>query len=673
MTGRNVLLFFLFLFSLAAVPYAGCSENLIEELHPDPVRKGYQFTYILYLDYDKPSLIGITAPVFPKALKLVRGPYIRSYYLASNTGKSKKKTKISYTFAALKTGRFVLGSFKLKTPRGTFTTVPRIVSIGIYKNKKIYIPFESSWVQKGKTFYTGQAVPLVAVVSNLPDIVIFDKVEVPLPSNGLFTRIDDPGPITDVKVGFQKLYTIPVAGYLYTPSRPGKVKIPRIRISGSGITSFSRPLYLTIKTPPERIRSTGAIGDFKREFTVHPDTLEVNGTVTVSVEVKGTGNLNYLEIPRLNVQGLTLIGEKDTQRYTGDLSGYTGMRGKIFTYTASSEGKKVITIPPFPFLNPATGSVQSIPEKTAAVKVSGSASNSESSRDPFARFTPETVSGSTFREKSGRYLDVSNYLWLLPGPLVFLVFFFAGKKKTTLILLVMISLAGSRLGASTVDDGISSYKKGEYSQAAGMYLDALKEYPGSSSLYYDLALSYYKMGMTGKSVYAAQIAVRYSPLNKKYAALLHVIEKASGVKYPVAVPGSIYPDTYLFILSLLLNGGAFIGVFYFIKKKNIYFIGMVLLFGFSAVALGGLIHSADQWHHQYGVARLGTVEVKKIPRGSSTTGFTLKEGETVSVVDSSGMYIFIENGIGVKGWVKADNLLVFGGRNDPYKVLAGAE
>ncbi len=663
----------LVLFSLAAAPLSGYSEDLIEELHPDPVRKGYQFTYIIYLDYDNPSSVGITAPDFPIALKLVRGPYVRSYYLASETGKSKKKTKITYTFAALKTGRYILGSFKIKTPRGAFVTVPKIVSVGIYKNKKIYIPFDSSWVLKGKTFYTGQAVPLVAVVENLPDIMIFDKVGVPLPSNGLFTRVDDPGPITDVQIGPKKLYTIPVAGYLYTPSRPGKVKIPKIRISGNGITSFSHPLYLTINAPPESIRSTGAIGDFKREFTVHPDTLEVNGTVTVSVEVEGTGNLNYLEIPRLNVKGLTLIGEKDTQHYSGSLEGYIGKRGKVFTYTASSEGEKVIEVPPFPFMNSGTGRVESIPGRTVSVRVSGSASNSGESSDPLSSFSPETVAGSSSHVKAGRYLDAANYLWLLPGPLVFLVFFFAGKKKATLILLVLISLAGSRLSASTVKDGISFYEKGAYLQASGMYLDALKEYPGSSSLYYDLALNYYKMGMTGKSVYAAQIAVRYSPLKKKYASLLHIIEKAAGVKYPVSIPVSIYPDTYLFILSILLNAGAFIGVFYFIRKKNIYFIGMVLLFGLSVITLGGLIHSAYQWHCQYGIARYGTVEVKKIPRDSSATGFTLKEGETVSVVNSSGGYIFIENGIGVKGWVKRDNLFIFGGKSDPYKVLTGIE
>ncbi len=669
MTGKRILCVGLFFF----LSFIVFSEDLVEELHPNPVRRGYRFTFTLYLDYDDPAAVAITAPVFPRALRLVRGPSIRSYYRTTETGKSKKKTRIRYTFSAVKTGRYVLGSFTIKTRKGTFHTVPRVVSIGIYKNRKLYIPFDVSWVKKGETFYRGEAIPLVAVISNLPDIIIVDNVDVPLPSNGIFTQVDDPGPITEKNVGFQKLYTIPVAGYLYTPSRTGHVKIPRIRISGNGITSFSRPLYLDIKAPPERIGSTGAIGKFKRVYHVYPDTLLKNENIHVSVVIRGTGNLNYLEIPPLKAEGLTLIEEKDTQRYSGSLHGYTGEREKTYIYTASSSGDKTIEIPPFAFFDPSEGKVKLLPGKATVVHVTSGTPSDEQPRDPLSLFKPESISGSSLPLKAGRYRQPESYLWLLPGPLVFLIFFFAGKKKILLISLVLVFSAGGSVGSLSIENGNTFFEKGNYAEAADVYLNALKTYPADSSLYYDLALSYFKMNMVGKAVYAAHIALYYSPFKKKYSDLLHTIESISKIKYPAVVSGTIYPDTYLFLLTLFLNAAGFAGVFYYTKRKNFYFIAVVLLLGMSVVTLGGLLHSAYQWHLQYGVAAAGPTEVKKIPQDRSTLEFMLKEGETVRVVSRSGKYIFVENGIGVKGWVERNNLFIFGGDSMPYRVLKGAE
>ncbi len=672
MTGRKGLPVFFAALFLGVVSLAAFPEDLIEELHPNPLRKGNRFTVSLYLDYDNPALVTSTAPVFPKALRLVRGPYIRGYFITSKDGTSKRKTKVTYTFAALKTGRYVLGSFELTTPGGSYKTVPQVVTVGVYKNKRLYVPYEISWVERGENFYTGQAVTLTAVVTNLPDIMIFDTVSVSLPSNGLFTKIDDPGPITDRTVGFQKLYALPVAGYLYTPSRPGRVKIPGIRVSGKGVTSVSRALYLTIKTPPESIRSTGAIGVFKRIYSVQPSALKKNGLLHVSVEVTGTGNLNYLEIPPLRVTGLTLIGEKDTQQYTGNLDGYSGKRGKVYTYTAPHVGDASIHVPPFPFLNPETDRVQVLRGRQITLHVSENASGLPAAGDPLSTFKPEQVPAVSIPLKSNRYRDAVSYLWLLPGPLVFLVIYFAGRKKILIISLVLVALSGGISGAA-LGGGVSLYEKGKYREAVNMYLDDLKGSPGSASLYYDLALGYHKLGMPGKAVYAAHIAAALSPFTKKYPALLHALETEAKLQYPVVVPGSVFPDTWLFILSLLVNGAGFIGVFYVTKKKNIYFIGMILLFGLSVVSSGGLLYAAWEQHQQYGVAARADTAVKKIPRDSSTAGFVLKEGETVKVVSSSGTYIFIENGIGVKGWVKKKNLLVFGGKSNPRKILTGAE
>lgn len=670
MTGKTFLLFILIMF----IPTIVSSEDMIEELHPNPVRKGYQFTLSFYIDYDNPSEVAVTAPEFPKEFKLVRGPYIRGYYVTLDSGKPKKKTKIQYIFSASKTGRFVLGAFEIRTGNKVFKTSPRVMGVGLYKNKNIYIPYEVSWIRNKGAYYVGEVIPLIAVVSNLPDILFFEKIEVPPPASGLFTKIDDPGPITERVVGSEKLYNVPVVGYLFTPSRDGIIKIPRVRVSAAGITSLSSTFNLKINPLPADVSSTGAVGKFKRLYRIESGTAGINENVEVHVVVKGTGNLNYLEIPPPFGNGMTLIGEKDEQNYIGTLSGYSGEREKIFTFVASSAGDKTIKIPPFPFLDPESDMVHTETPVSLSVKISGSpVQNQDESTDWILRFKPEKISGTYLPLKSGKYLEIKNYLWLLPGPVVFLVLFFLRKKKVLLISLILFIAAGDFTGASIREDGISLYQDGRYNDSIRVYLDELAEYPDSSSLYYNLALSYYKTGSIGKAVYAAEVATFYNPLKKTYTELLHAIEESAEIEYPVAIPRSIYPDSFLFILTLFLNMAGFVGVVYLIKRKNFYFIISVLLLSLSVITFGGFVYSAVQWRSFYGIAYHNKTEVKRIPQKESEVGFTLVEGETVRIVGSAGEYDFIENGIGLKGWVERDFLLLLGGEIDPYKVLKAAE
>lgn len=669
MIGKLLFTCFLTIF----LPFMVFSEDLIEEVHPDPVRKGYQFTFTIYLNYNDPSSVMIQAPTFPGGIRLIRGPSIRSYYLTPESGITKKKTRIRYTFIAQKTGRYILKPFKIKTKRDSYTTKPHIIGIGFYKNKSIHIPYDISWEKIDTPVYVGQSVPLVVLISKLPRIIIFDTVKASSPSSGLFKRIENPGPITEIDVGTQKLYNVPVAGYIYTPSKSGTIKIPGVKVSGDGITSFSPSMNIKVYPAPAAIKETGAIGDFQRVYSIESDILEHNESTKVHVGIEGTGNLNYLEIPSLVAKGMTIINEESEQNYKGTLSGYKGRRGKTFTLLATQAGDKTITISSFPYFNSKTGEVSIIPQKHIIVHINKPIDKKNTSVDPLSGFEPETFPNSHLTSQSGRYRIVGSYLWLLPGPLVFVVFLLTGKKKALIISLVLFIFPVFGAGASRGSSGPSLYKNGRYAESINVYMDGLSSRTDNPAAYYDLALSYYKTGDTGKAVYAAQIALFYNPLNRNYVDLVNAIQSAAGIEYPVNITRSIYPDTFLFILTLLVNGAGFLGVIYLIKKKSFYFIAAVLFLGLSIVTAGALAHSVYQRQHYYGVAYSGTTEVKRIPGDESATDFTLKKGESVDVVNLSGEYVFIKNGIGMKGWVRRKNLLIFGGSINPYKELKGTK
>lgn len=667
MTGKAVLFLLLSLFISVFV----FSEDVIMEVKPDPVRKGYQFTVTLYVDHDVPSEVTVAEPEIPEGFKLVRGPAVRSYYVTLDKNRTKKKTRVKYTFLALKTGRFVLDSYRIDAGGREFKTDPVIVGIGLYKNKRFYIPYEVSWEKKGDTFYVGQAVPLSARVENLPDILIFEKVEAASPASGIFTEIEDPGPITIRKVGNQNLYTVPVGGYLFTPSRKSTVKIPGIRVVSEGISSYSRSVTLKILDIPEEARTTGAVGNFTRIFSLEKDSAGVNESINLHVVVEGTGNLNYLEIPSPEAEDMVLAGEKDEENYKGTINGYVGKREKVFTFVSSGAGDKKIIIPPFPFLNPETGEVSILGPESITVRIENTGTSKQ--HDPFMDFVPEKLSVSYIPVKSGRYKNPESYLWLLPGPLVFLIFFFKRNKKLFLLSIVILSVSSMRLGAEDTDPGRKLFSGGEYKKALAVYTKELEMNPDAPSLYYNLALCYYRLGITDRAVYAARTALMYNPFSKNYSDLVAVIEKDSGIEYPVHVKKSVYPDIFLFLLTLVLNGAAFIGVIYLVRRKNFFFILSVLLAGISIITAGVLIYSSVHWKQHYGIVRMEAESVRKIPLENSEPGFQIKEGETLKIIGSSGDYEFVENGLGLKGWILADSLLVFGGDIDPLKILGGEE
>jgi len=667
MTGKALFLSSLLIVAASLV----FSEDVIMEVKPNPVRKGYQFLVTLYIDHDNTSEVTVVQPKIPEEFKLVRGPAVRSYYVTMDSGKTRKKTRVQYTFLSRKAGRFVLGRYRINAAGKEYSTEPVLIGVGIYKDKRFFIPYEVSWRNVDTSCYVGQAVPLTGQVANLPEILIFEKVEVPSPSSGIFTRIDDPGPITKEPAGNEVLYTVPVAGYIYTPSREGVVKIPGIKIRAEGITSYSGTLTLKVKGIPSGIRSTGAIGNFTRRFNLEEESSGISGGTRLHVVIEGIGNLNYLEIPPPEGDGMTISEAKDEQDYHGTINGFEGRREKVFTLLFSEPGEKEIRIPPFPFLDPVTGNVTALKSERVSVTVLDSDSKAES--DPFASFLPEDTAASHLPVKSGRYKDPESYLWLLPGPLVFIIFYLKRRKKFLLISLILLTLTSTSLGAGTENKGSRLFREGNYGKALDLYLSELGEFPDSPSLFYNAALCYNRLGMIDKAVYAANTALMYNPFKDEYRSFVHAVEMTSGIEYSLQLGKSVYPDIFLFLMTIAVNGAAFAGVIYLVRKRNFFLILAVLLSVISIITSGGLVRSSCQWKQHYGIINHQFEGVKKIPDENSDSGFEVKEGEMVKVIGSSGDYEFIENGIGLKGWLKKDSLLILGGDIDPLKVLTKAK
>ncbi len=635
------------------------SEDLILELKPNPLGRGDKFTVEFYIDYADMAGISVETPDLPGGIRLSRGPYMRPYWIESKNGETKKKTLVSYTYSTSKTGRFIMEPYIVTVGEKVIETDPLIVRVGLYKNRKIYIPYDLNWNSGSGPYYEGMAIPLLLEVRNLEEVMPFETIDVSNLEKGLSEPLRDAGEISETVVGSVSLYTVPVAGIVFTPTSIGRIKLPSASVVARGIKSVTEKTYLSVLPIPDSIKSTGAIGSFTITSRIENKEPRRNEKIIVRIKVEGSGNLNYLQIPKPSGSGLTLVNSEDISSYEATLNGFSGFREIVLSFISDSAGSRKLIIPPFPYYNPETGEVDN--GRSSEVLFTVAADTRESTESEYVEsfpFSPGESGAERFSSRS-RYKDPSSYLWLLPGPLVFLVFFLTGRKKIiTGVLIIFIAAAGSSSGSSLLDEGIAKYDAGEYTEAIALLRDAEKEFSDNQYISYNLSLAYYQTGDMGYAIYEARNAFYHDPLNKNYRDLIGYLEDKQGITFPVEPSFNLYPDVFLFLLIILINLSAFTGVVYLIKSRNFFFILSVLLLSLSLLSAGGLVFSILQKDRMVGVVVNNEVSVKKIPSEESESIVSLKSGESVVVIGNSDNYLFITTGTGIKGWIHDDELIL---------------
>ena len=646
------ILFFLLFSDLFA-------QEVIMEISPNPVGRGDRFSIDFFIDYEDMSAISVESSELPDGISLYKGPYKRPYWLQLPDGSNRKKTIITYTYSANRVGRFEIGSFLITIGNSVIDTESTIVRVGLYKNRELYLPYDIQWFFGFGPFYEGQAIPLLLEIKDLEEVMLFNDVQVAPPDKGFMEAANSLGKVYVNTIGEISLYTIPVRGFIYTPSSSGKMKLPSSTVTARGISSSSKSDFLDVLRIPAEISTTGAIGDFKLSAWLADNNLIGNENIELHIKVNGEGNLNYFQLQPPEGEGLTLVNTTEIADYAASSEGYTGSRETVYILISDSPGEKKIIVPAFPYLNPETGVVNKGRISNIPFNITADLSDdTEYSDNESFPFLPKRVDSGNF-SSTGRYKDPASYLWLLPGPLVFLIFILTGRKKILLgASIIFIAASGSINTNSMVDLAIDHYELGEYRNAVETFLEARNDLPDNSYLSYNLALAYYQIGDYGSSVYHARNAFYHDPLNSDYRRLVNYIELKGEILYPVELSFNLYPDAFLFILMILVNTASFIGVIYLVKNRNIYFITSVLLLGLSVLTVGGLGFSIIQKGLEVGIIMEKQASVKKIPRIEAETVAKMKSGDSVLVKGESSNFLFISTGTGIKGWIDKSDLMI---------------
>ena len=655
------ILLSLLMFSLSFSLYAQQPDPVRMEISPNPVGKGDRFGITILLDIEDPSMIEVAPPRLSEEIVLLRGPYIRPVWTSVGDEEQRKLTEITYLYRCDDAGRFEIGPYRIVTPGRIFSTMPDLLEVGVYQNRELVIPLETEWDIQPATAYVGQNVICILKALEQRDIRIFDDTRIEPPSEGFFQPAEGVGEIRKFSRGGIELYEIPVESYVFTPSSTGNVMLPRARVNWENGQSVSNRALIEVKPLPEAVLQSGAVGDFTLQAEVDRTELNTGRRINLTVRISGTGNLNYLQFPEIETPAFTLLETDERLEYRATARGYQGWRQYTYTLLAEQQGPANILVKSLTAFNPAEEKIYFSPGKSFPIQITAplGKQEEESSTDGF----PFAIIEQSEMERvylSFRFSDWVEYLWLLPGPVVFVFFLLLRRRKAVFTVLLLFLLSFSPLDFipdSTVERLTSAeeaYSNGDYLNAELLYEELLSGLPDVPALHYNAALSAYQQEKIGKAVFHTRCALVQKPMDQKYKRFLNYINDYHGVVTQFDLPFSFHPDFFLFLLTFSLNAAGFSGVFYLFKRRNSYFIVGILLLVVSIVLSIAMSYSVYSSGNRTAVVMTNDsdeYEVKKIPKTGSEADFILQPGETVHIQGGTEQFYFITTSLGQKGWV----------------------
>lgn len=174
------------------------------------------------------------------------------------------------------------------------------------------------------------------------------------------------------------------------PEKPGAIALSDVRVSmnypislvrdifgnlslqrGREVSAVPSPVRINVKPIPEDGRPAdfnGAVGRYQISATAAPTDVSVGDPITLTLRVRGTGQMQHVGAPLLNrVESLT----RDFKIPDEPLPGRVESDSKIFTQTIRAARTGVEEIPPIPFsyFDPQLGRFETAYSKSVAITV----------------------------------------------------------------------------------------------------------------------------------------------------------------------------------------------------------------------------------------------------------------------------------------------------------------
>lgn len=247
------------------------------------------------------------------------------------------------------------------------------------------------------------------------------------------------------------------------------------------------------------------------------------------------------------------------------------------------------------------------------------------------------------------------------------------SMKKIVFLLCLLSLNfGFAQNEKLFNDATEFYNDGEYSKAIDNYKQILDNGEHSSSLYFNLGNSYYKLNAIGPSIYYYEKALLLSPNNEeiknnlRFAQNMRLdaieeVPKTEISKMYTSLTGMFTFDqwAYLAVGLVFLFVLAYMA-YYFLgtaNQKRAAFISGIfsLILGVLSVLMAYLNFQSFK-NNDPAIVFSKEVNVNAEPNRNSSPVFTLHEGTKVNVLEELDNWKRIRIADGQTGWLEAENV-----------------
>ena len=115
---------------------------------------------------------------------------------------------------------------------------------------------------------------------------------------------------------------------------------------------------------------TGAVGKYTMEASLSSKSVSANSAANINVRIAGTGNLNFMQAPALNLpSSFELYDTKTTEQIRNSGSGSMGYRSFEYPFIPRAEGDYVIAPIEFTYFNPETAKYVTLRSEEFAISV----------------------------------------------------------------------------------------------------------------------------------------------------------------------------------------------------------------------------------------------------------------------------------------------------------------
>ena len=600
------------------------------------------------------SGVSVVSPPLPKDLRITSGPKIDK--VAHHGG---FRTRISYRLRSEQTGRYVIKPFIVTVGEQRAETDTEILEIGEYRNRILYMPLEAAWEVPAHPVYVGQSVPVLLRLLDLKEIPLIDNHVIEQPKGAFFEEIHGIGEIETVFAGRKSLYNLPVASFMFTPSQSGRIFLPAAKVEALGRTADTPVVRIDVRQLPPPVNESGAVGSYSYSYRLDRSALDSGGVGVLSIQVEGTGNIGYFTMPRPELGELVETDTFEELEAVPTLSGYRGTRRVDYRFLSDRPGTFEISVPDFLFFDPASQTVEVARGGMIEVTFTPESQSVSETVDPFPFGLPsyEQLASPV---KWGAYRVGLNYLWLLPGPLLFVVLLILKRTRVVFVSIVFLLLSAGDAVDSTCSElapAMKAYEEGDFTAAGKGFSTCFGNDGENGALAFALALTSYHLEEYDDAIHYARRAIRLDPMSSTYRQFLTWINGEMELDEPVPPAVLIHPDLFFYGMIVFFSAGFLAATVYLVKRKGLCIVLFLLGLLFAAGSCAGLVYTAIQNGRTAAIVYGSPAAVRKIPSRDANIWLEFPAGYSLRVLESSGDFYLVQTSYGLTGWVEQRSLL----------------